>query len=498
MTGKNPNKHGIFDFTRFDVEHYDWKINNSQHIRSKTIWTVLSEHNKEVIVIGLPYTYPTYPINGAMVAGWDAPSMSAFTYPDELGKEILELLPDYGSSSDLSLWNHLPADSDEEFTRFLAKLTRSFEEVAILASHLLQSRGWDVLMAHFQQTDWIQHKLWGYIERACSEPDNKQVRLEQVRQCYRAFDHHLGNLLAASAPFNPLQIVLSDHGFGANRGTVCPNYVLSKLGYYHLKPHASNTLKRSFKQSRVPAVRSLYRGLTKLRNVFHGRHIIKQYKNWADFANETVPAEKGRVDWQRTKAAFIGGSEAGFVFINVKGRGARGCVEPGSEYEDVMSRIVAACGELTGANGQRLFPRVARGSEIYSNPGNGVLLPDIVLVPMEGYVVGAGMSDVLIPADGEKGNHRHNGILLLEGANLNPNLRACYPQLIDLAPTILHALGLPVPVDMDGSVLEEAFAGHRPVLFEEVDNSSVLKPYDYDEPETTVINQRLKALGYLE
>lgn len=79
MTGKNPSKHGIFDFTRFDGQDYQWKLNNSQHIRSKTVWQILSEKGKRVVVLNLPYTYPTYPVNGVMVSGWDAPTMSSFT-----------------------------------------------------------------------------------------------------------------------------------------------------------------------------------------------------------------------------------------------------------------------------------------------------------------------------------------------------------------------------------------------------------------------------------
>src|SRR6266446_4925190 len=60
MTGKTPSKHGIFDFTRFDMQDYSWAVNNAQHIRSKTLWQILSEKGKRVIVLNLPYTYPPY------------------------------------------------------------------------------------------------------------------------------------------------------------------------------------------------------------------------------------------------------------------------------------------------------------------------------------------------------------------------------------------------------------------------------------------------------
>ena len=499
MTGKNPNKHGIFDFTRFDFEHYDWKINNSQHIRSKTIWQILSDHHKQVVVIGLPYTFPTYEVNGAMVAGWDAPSKSSFTYPEDLSREILTIFPDYGSSSDLSLWNHLSADSEADFDNFIDKLIRSFEETATLASQFLKTKKWDVFMVHFQQTDWIQHKLWGYIERACRDTQDHHWRLEQVRKCYQAFDRYVGKLLAEVSPLSPLRIVLSDHGFGSNRGTIYPNHVLRKLGYYHLKAQADGPLKKYLKHSDSQTVRTLYRTLKGVRNNMQARQVVKQYKNWADMIQDSVPGEKSSVDWHRTKAAFVGGSEAGFIFINVKGRGPYGCVEPGSEYEDIVSRIFTEFRGLANSEtGQPLLTRVARGSEVYSDEENGVLLPDIVLVPQEGYVVGAGLSDSFLASDGERGDHRHNGVLLLESDELKRKIPTLNPHLIDLAPTILHALDLPVPTDMDGRVLEEIFEHPRTVQFQEIDNSTSHAARDYDQNESEIIEQRLRGLGYVE
>ena len=499
MTGKRPGKHGIFDFTRFDEQSYDWKLNNSQHIRSKTIWQILSEKKRRVAVLGLPYLYPTYEINGLMVAGWDAPTMHSFTYPSQLGKEVLEVVPDYGSALDLSLWNYLPAESDVDFESFIAKLVLSFEQTAKLASHFMQKEQWDVFMVHFQQTDWIQHKLWGYIERACRDGADKSQRLEQVRECYRSFDQYVGRLLEQVAPLNPVQIVLSDHGFGGNRGTICPNYLLRKSGYYHLKPQVESRLKRAFKHSRYGAVRTLYRRLTQIRNASRGRQAVKKYKSWADMANETVPKEKAKIDWQRTKAAVVAGSEVGFMYVNLKNRGPSGCVEEGKEYEQVVSSLIDDFSALVNPKtGEKLLARVARGSEIYSREAPGVLLPDIVLIPVEGYVVGAGLAEPFLPESGERGDHRQNGILLMHGPGIKNEGLYFHPELIDLAPTILHILGLPVPSDMDGRVLQEILSEFRPVRFEEIDNSQSLETQDCTKEETELIEQRLRGLGYVE
>ena len=54
------------------------------------------------------------------------------------------------------------------------------------------------------------------------------------------------------------------------------------------------------------------------------------------------------------------------------------------------------------------------------------------------------------------GNHRMNGILLMKGAALRRGVKIEGAEIIDLAPTILHLLGLPIPSYMDGKVLKEA------------------------------------------
>ena len=499
MTGKNPNQHGIFDFTRFDFGDYQNKLNNSQHIRSKTIWQILSEKGKRVVVLNLPYTYPVYEVNGVMVAGWDAPTTSAFTYPAELGREILEVIPEYGSTLDLSLWNYLPTESEAEFNQFTAKLGRSFEHGHTLASHFLKKMSWDVFMVHFQQTDWIQHKLWGDIERACANRNDKSSRVESVRECYRSFDRHVGALLEEIAPLNATTIILSDHGFGPCRGTIYPNHLLAKAGYYCLQEQAESKLKRWVKHSSSSRVRNLYRSVANARNAMRGREAAKKYKSWADLANENIPRQRVPVDWPRTKAALTGGSETAFIWINLMGRGPFGCVKPGAEYENLVADLIKKFTEMKNpANGQRLFTRVARGEEVYVGAGEGVLLPDLVLFPDENYVISAMLSEPFLPETGEEGKHRHNGVVMVQGPQVKRKVANFRPNLIDLAPTILHLAGLPVPADMDGRVLTEMLAGSSDVQYEQANNSVVQPAQEYTEAEAELIEQRLRGLGYVE
>ena len=496
MTGKNPSKHGIFEFSRFDEQDYDWKLNNSQYIRGKTLWQILTEHGKRSIVLNLPYTYPPYEINGLMVCGWDAPSVQTnFTFPSELGKKILERIPDYSSTHDVWLWKYISIGSNVQFNSFVDKQILGFQREVELASHFLDTEQWDVFMAHFQQTDWLQHKVWSYIAKACAEPSNKSPRLEKVRDCYRQFDRLVGILLDKVQKHNPIEIILSDHGFGQDRGNICINYFLSQWGYLFLSNQNEKPFSDLFRKSKYPSVRLAYTALAKAK---HRILDARKYKTWAAYVHGNTEQKRLPIDWSRTKIALVTGSETGFVYVNVKGRGPLGNVEPGPEYESLVSHVIAKLQELRHPRTrERLLTRVARGRDVYPEVGEGILLPDIVLIGSHGYGFSLRVSDV-IPEILPEGCHRPQGVLFMKGEGLNPRMTDFNPRLIDMAPTILHLLGLPVPRDMDGRVLEEIWRDPQAVRYAEADHAVLQETPTYSAEEADLIEQRLKGLGYLE
>jgi hypothetical protein len=74
-------------------------------------------------------------------------------------------------------------------------------------------------------------------------------------------------------------------------------------------------------------------------------------------------------------------------------------------------------------------------------------------------------------------------------------------SLIDLAPTILYTLGLPIPPDMDGRVLTEAFTAefvNRTALKYDTTNA-VRSDFGgtYSDEEEEAVMQRLADLGYV-
>ena len=500
MTGKNPSKHGIFDFTRFNAEDYSWSINNAQHIRSKTVWQILSEKGKRVFVLNLPYTYPPYEVNGILVSGWDAPSgEKAFTYPPSVAGEILEMFPDYKAN----LWvsELLPRKSDAQFSELTNRLTRGFEQGTKLALHYLDQQPWDVFMVHFQQTDWIQHKLWAWIEQACRDPKDHSTKVEAARNCYRLFDEGVGQLLRRMESSDALTIVLSDHGFGRMMGSIYPNYYLSQWGYLKLKSAAVDNnggLKSRMRNSNSAVVRKFYRALSRAKKVLESS-TAEKHESWADNAGDVLSARGQTIDWGQTKVATLWAYQLGFLYVNIAGRAPQGIVESGDEYERIVSDVIEKFRDIRDPRtGEKLLTDVLRGTDAYpTGAGERITLPDVVLIPRDGLGFSFTVSDAA-PEVSEEGCHRHNGVVLFEGADVKKTVSGFYPNLIDIAPTILHTAGLPVPGDMDGRVLEEIFTKNQQVEYEEVNNSLVQEASDYSGEEAELIEQRLKGLGYLE
>ena len=108
-----------------------------------------------------------------------------------------------------------------------------------------------------------------------------------------------------------------------------------------------------------------------------------------------------------------------------------------------------------------------------------------------------------LPPESSGGRHHPEGVLLVAGPGIRQGAVLDGARLIDLAPTILYVLGLPIPSDMDGWVLvnlfEPEFAAAHPIRTGPAMGISELQPSP-DAPceEVSLIEERLRSLGYLE
>ena len=95
-----------------------------------------------------------------------------------------------------------------------------------------------------------------------------------------------------------------------------------------------------------------------------------------------------------------------------------------------------------------------------------------------------------------------DGIFMAYGAAVQPGLVVEGLQIVDLAPTILHLLGVPIPNHIDGRVLREIFVDgfepaqalprHGPWRSQPSENGAGLT-----QDEEQVISERLRNLGYV-
>jgi predicted AlkP superfamily phosphohydrolase/phosphomutase len=218
------------------------------------------------------------------------------------------------------------------------------------------------------------------------------------------------------------------------------------------------------------------------------------------------------VDWSQTTAYSLG--NVGQIYLNVRGREPQGFVEPGTDYETVREEIIAQLREMRDPEtGEPVVQDVYRQEEIYSGD-NAQQGADIVFIPTRMEYFGFGECDfgwhrVIESVDrGISGTHRMNGMFLMWGKPVQTGRWLDGARIYDLAPTIFHIMGEPVPTDMDGSVLLQALKPEyqegvqmaEPSSSESGQEDEGGTPPDDEglsEEEEALIGQRLRDLGYV-
>ena len=93
--------------------------------------------------------------------------------------------------------------------------------------------------------------------------------------------------------------------------------------------------------------------------------------------------------------------------------------------------------------------------------------------------------------------------MIIHGRTIRKGWRVEKAAITDLAPTILHILGIAIPLNMDGRVISEAFEEaymkeNPPKYVDEHDDEGSEGQISYSDQERGAIEERLRGLGYIE
>jgi len=499
MTGKNPGKHGIFEFVEHKPNSYDLRYVNGGFIRGKKLWGILSDAGRRVCVINVPFTYPPGKLNGYLVTGLDTPSPhSDFCYPPELLDGLTEKFGPY------QLRQHPYKATPESYLRTIFS---QFDYILKVAKYLKGKESWDLFVVVFESADLVQHFYWHYAfpeEFDIPPPENKELA-QAIFNVYNKIDGGLNELLKLCQPDETV-IVMSDHGFSPCRKVFFMDNWLQRQGYLTYRGDQGKAY-----------------GLTRTLHLAFQRYFPNRFKGLLD---ALLPGLKDRVrsylttapiDWQKTRV-FSLGIDSTNIFINLRGRFPGGIVEQGSEYEDLRAEIIRGLRDLIDPDtGEKIIGRVFRREELY----HGACLnkaPDLLVTwkgfeynTRKGYgrervgFLGSSLefSDVAAYSSLQKsGTHHSRGIFIGTGS---PFKKMTFEgaKIIDLAPTILYLLGEEVPADMDGNVLAEIikdeFQSRHPIRLEsQTGIGETGGSFEYSEQEEKDIKDRLQGLGYVE
>jgi len=409
MTSKDPGQLGFYGLrNRVDYSYDKMSTANSTFVKEQTVWDVLSERGKKVILIGVPQTYPPKPVNGEMVTCFLTPSTDKqFTYPASLKDEVQRITGGYildavGFRAD-----------EEEKDRVLATIYDMTEKRFRLARHMVETRpDWDFFMMVEMGPDRIHHMFWKY-----TDPEHpKYVAGNKYESCiydyYKFVDSQIGELLGKIDDQTSVLIV-SDHGARAMIGGVCLNEWLINEGYLVLKSRPS----------------------------------------------AAVPIEKCDVDWSRTKAWGSGGYYARLM-LNVKGREPQGVIEPGPEYEGIRAELIEKLKALPDHKGKPMDTQAVRPEDVYKEV-RGVP-PDLFVY--FGNLAWRSVGSIWPAQPGsvytfendtgpDDANHDYHGIFIMRDHPGGQSLEAAGLNLKDVAPTVLSLLGEAVPADMAGKII---------------------------------------------
>ncbi len=493
FTGKNPGKHGIYDFQSLDPQTYTFHTLHAHRHREKTVWRLAGEGGKRSMVIDVPFTYPPKPLEGLMITGYGTPRTpgTEFTFPPNLADRLPSALREVVRVA-------LPSTNFDRSQRFVDEWKAIMNGRQKLLAHLASEEEWDFFMVVFSITDNMAHVFWTFADPA--HANYERAEAGQFREAfyasYEQCDRLVGQLMAGAGP-GVSTLIVSDHGFGSVQAR---QYLFGRLlegGYMAAGKSGPRSAGRAvrFRDALLQRAVRLYSRFPALREAVKGLPPGRRQSLVGALQRVGAMPEPSAINTSRSRVVL---SNFGLqIWLNRRQQDG----EPlaGAAAEALMAELSDyLLADRDSVSGMAVIRAVHRGRDVYKGPF-AEHAPDLIIE----YNNLFGLSG----PDGRKnahteGGHTHEGIFIAHGAGIQAR-PVEGARLIDLAPTILYLLGLPVPPDMDGRVVQELFdaeflarhpivRGATPAVLSQNEDDA-----DYDDDEEADIREQLRQLGYL-
>jgi predicted AlkP superfamily phosphohydrolase/phosphomutase len=509
MTGKNPGKHGLFDFWEPLPGGNQFRFTNASSRHAESLWSYLSRSGRRVGVMNVPMTYPPEPVNGYIISGLDTPDeRSRYIYPEEVRHELhgnsihYRLDPRYVGNmrTDRQREHQLREHCDCESVRTQALL------------HLRRKYPADFTMLVYTATDQIQHHFWHFMDPSHDKYDAQGAEKSQyaIRDVYKHVDGLIASILKEQGD-DTVVIIMSDHGFGP-----CTN-VRIRLNQAFERDHLLTFTKEGTYGRSVRALAAMCDRVLRSTLSAGAKRLIAslfpRLRVWFESLDEA------RVDWPKT-IAYTNETyrSCPTVWLNHAAPGVEGGV-PDDQLEAALKATEDALKKLIDPKtGKPAISNVYRTRDLYQGP-YVKSAPD--LIPSwwdDGFLleqsVPNGSPDLLVersqvPIKGGvefAASHRMDGVFIMAGGPTRRGHAFTGAQIIDVAPTVLYLMGLPIPGDMDGRPLfdavDPAFVASQPPQYQQNGSPPAPPPTQedtsYSEEEAELIARRLKSMGYIE
>ena len=485
LTGLNPGRHGIFNFTT-NPNRGRQRVESAASRAGTPFWRTLGSAGLRSAFVGVPFTYPAEPIAGIVVSGYGGPERPQIL-PRSAEERILAAHPNLVTA-------HHPMEERwwENFEAYTGRLLEHLDEMAGVCRLALELEpDLSLLCVDFMSTDHMGHL--GFSRYDPNHPAHDPAHAgDELVQVYERADAVCGELIDFAAERwgeEPTVLLFSDHGMKPIYWSFHVDRWLEEHGHLRFRRRSLQPWKRGRLDYLAKVDQKLVR-------------TVRGYGRALDLAPFLPRPAADRVfadiDFGSTRAyAFAAGGQ---LFLGEL-TGAR---------RD--RRFVEALGEELGAlehpeTGQPAF-RVVHKEELYEGPFVDKA-PELILLPYDERIhVDASRRrfehafeprDRLDPehAYGFSAHHGVNGILAAGGPGIRPADLPEGAEIVQLAGTILRLLGLSTE-GLDGAPLEgilEETAPSAPPASSAAPQPASEEPV-YSEEEEAAMVERLRDLGY--